>query len=143
MLRAVPNKLLGVITMFGAIALLFATPWLDTSKVRSMRYRPVVKWFFFAFILVTLALGWCGSLEPADVVLKLGSLPNGDPTGITVTTFSQFLAVYYYAYFLVVLPLLGITEKALKVPDNISMPVLKGGSAAILAGAAAQAEKKG
>jgi quinol-cytochrome oxidoreductase complex cytochrome b subunit len=61
MLRAVPNKLLGVITMFGAIALLFATPWLDTSKVRSMRYRPVVKWFFFAFILVTLALGWCGS----------------------------------------------------------------------------------
>jgi len=143
MLRAVPNKLLGVLTMFGAIALLFVTPWLDTSKVRSMRYRPTMRWFFFAFILVTLTLGWCGSKEPANVVLKLGTAPNGDPTGVTVTTFSQFLAIYYYAYFLVVLPLLGLTEKTLSPPDTISTPVLSHGSIAMPAGAAAQAEKKG
>jgi ubiquinol-cytochrome c reductase cytochrome b subunit len=143
MLRAVPNKLLGVLTMFGAIALLFVTPWLDTSKVRSMRYRPAMRWFFFAFILVTLTLGWCGSKEPADVVLKLGSAPNGDPTGVTVTTFSQFLAVYYYAYFLVVLPLLGFTEKTLTPPATISTPVLSHGSTALPAGAPAQAEKRG
>jgi ubiquinol-cytochrome c reductase cytochrome b subunit len=143
MLRAVPNKLLGVITMFGAIALLFVTPWLDTSKVRSMRYRPAMRWFFFAFIVVTLALGWCGSKEPADVVIRLGSAPNGDPTGVTVTTFSQFLAVYYYAYFLVVLPLLGFTEKTLTPPETISTPVLSHGSIAMPVGAAAQAEKKG
>jgi ubiquinol-cytochrome c reductase cytochrome b subunit len=143
MLRAVPNKLLGVITMFGAIALLFVTPWLDTSKVRSMRYRPTMRWFFFAFIVVTLALGWCGSKEPADVVIKLGTAPDGDPTGISVTTFSQFLAVYYYAYFLVVLPLLGLTEKTLTPPETISTPVLSHGSAALPVGAAAQAEKRG
>jgi ubiquinol-cytochrome c reductase cytochrome b subunit len=143
MLRAVPNKLLGVLTMFGAIALLFVTPWLDTSKVRSMRYRPAMRWFFFAFILVTLTLGWCGSKEPADVVIKLGSAPNGDPTGLSVTTFSQFLAVYYYAYFLVVLPVLGWTEKTLSPPETISTPVLSHGSPAIPAGATAQAEKRG
>jgi len=143
MLRAVPNKLLGVLTMFGAIALLFVTPWLDTSKVRSMRYRPTMRWFFFAFILVTLTLGWCGSKEPADVVLKLGTAPNGDPTGLTVTTFSQFLAVYYYAYFLVVLPLLGLTEKTLSPPETISTPVLSHGSTALPVGAPAQAEKRG
>jgi ubiquinol-cytochrome c reductase cytochrome b subunit len=143
MLRAVPNKLLGVLTMFGAIALLFVTPWLDTSKVRSMRYRPTMRWFFFAFILVTLTLGWCGSKEPADVVLKLGTAPNGDPTGLTVTTFSQFLAIYYYAYFLVVLPLLGLTEKTLSPPETISTPVLSHGSTALPVGAPAQAEKRG
>jgi ubiquinol-cytochrome c reductase cytochrome b subunit len=143
MLRAVPNKLLGVMVMFGSIALLFAVPWLDTSKVRSLRYRPAMRWFFFAFILVTLTLGWCGSKEPADVVIKLGTAPNGDPTGLTVTTFSQFLAVYYYAYFLVVLPLLGLTEKTLTPPETISTPVLSHGSAAIPVGAAAQAEKRG
>jgi ubiquinol-cytochrome c reductase cytochrome b subunit len=143
MLRAVPNKLLGVITMFGAIALLFVTPWLDTSKVRSMRYRPTMRWFFFAFIVVTLTLGWCGSKEPADVVLKLGTAPDGSPTGISVTTFSQFLAVYYYAYFLVVLPLLGLTEKTLTPPETISTPVLSHGSAAMPIGAPAQAEKRG
>jgi len=143
MLRAVPNKLLGVIVMFGAIAMLFVTPWLDTSKVRSMRYRPTMRWFFFAFIVVTLALGWCGSKEPADVVVKLGTAPDGSPTGISVTTFSQFLAVYYYAYFLVVLPLLGFTEKTLTPPETISTPVLSHGSIAMPVGAAAQAEKKG
>jgi ubiquinol-cytochrome c reductase cytochrome b subunit len=143
MLRAVPNKLLGVLTMFGAIALLFVVPWLDTSKVRSLRYRPTMRWFFFAFILVTLTLGWCGSKEPADVVIKLGTAPNGDPTGLTVTTFSQFLAVYYYAYFLVVLPLLGFTEKTLTPPETISTPVLSHGSTALPVGAPAQAEKRG
>ena len=45
-LRAVPDKLGGVLMMFGAIAVLFVLPWLDTSKVRSMRYRPLARWFF-------------------------------------------------------------------------------------------------
>jgi len=143
MLRAVPNKLLGVLTMFGAIALLFAVPWLDTSKVRSLRYRPAMRWFFFAFILVTLTLGWCGSKEPNDVVIRLGTAPNGDPTGINVTLFSQPLAVFYYAYFLVVLPLLGLTEKTLTPPETISTPVLSRGSVAMPVGAPAQAEKRG
>jgi ubiquinol-cytochrome c reductase cytochrome b subunit len=143
MLRAVPNKLLGVLTMFGAVGLLFLTPWLDTSKLRSMRYRPTMRWFFLGLIVVALLLGWCGSKEPADVVFKWGTAPNGDAIGLSVTTFSQVLTAYYYAYFLVVLPLLGLTEKTLTPPETISTPVLSHGSAALPAGAPAQAEKRG
>src|SRR3954471_22279195 len=64
MLRAVPDKLLGVLTMFGAIAMLFITPWLDTSKVRSMRYRPTARMYFAIFVLSCILLGWCGANLP-------------------------------------------------------------------------------
>ena len=50
-LRSVPQKLFGVLAMFGSIAMLFAVPWLDTSKVRSMRYRPTARVFFIFFVL--------------------------------------------------------------------------------------------
>ena len=143
MLRAVPEKLMGVMTMFGSIALLFAVPWLDTSKVRSMRYRPTARWFFFIFLAAVCLLGWCGSKEPDDVVITMGHNDVGDPTGFTVTWLSRILAVYYYCYFLVVLPVLGLKEKPLPVPDSISSPVLSGGGAAVPAGAAASPEKKG
>ena len=145
MLRAVPDKLFGVMTMFGAIAVLFAVPWLDTSKIRSMRYRPAARTFFLLFILVTLVLGWCGSKEPDDVVIATGHDIAGDPTGLSVTVFSRFLAIYYYSYFLLVLPLLGFFEKPLAVPDTISSPVLSvhGHGVAMPAGAAAEASKKG
>jgi quinol-cytochrome oxidoreductase complex cytochrome b subunit len=143
MLRAVPDKLLGVLTMFGAIAVLFITPWLDTSKVRSMRYRPTARWFFIIFILVALGLGWCGGREPDDVVIAIGKTASGDPTGFSVVWLSRILAIYYYAYFLLVMPILGLTEKTLPVPDGISSPVLSSGGAAVPAGAAASPEKKG
>ena len=143
MLRAVPEKLMGVLTMFGAIALLFAVPWLDTSKVRSMRYRPTARWFFLFFVLAVVLLGWCGGQLPDDVVIPVGHNEAGHPVGFTVVWLSRILAVYYYAYFLIVLPLLGLMEKPLPVPDSISTPVLSGGGAAVPAGAAASPEKKG
>ncbi len=143
MLRSIPNKLLGVATMFGAIGLLFLTPWLDTSKVRSMRYRPAARIFFLLFIVTVLILGWCGGKEPDDVVVKTGVDASGDPVGLSVTVFSRVFVLYYYAYFLAVLPILGLRERPLPVPETISTPVLSHGSAAIPAGAAAQAEKKG
>jgi len=49
-LRAIPNKLFGVAGLIGAIVVLFFVPWLDTSRVRSTRYRPIYKWFFWAFV---------------------------------------------------------------------------------------------
>ena len=49
-LRAIPNKLLGVIAMFSSILILVFVPWLDTSRVRSTKYRPIYKWFFWLFI---------------------------------------------------------------------------------------------
>ena len=143
MLRAVPQKLLGVLTMFGSIGLLFAVPWLDTSKVKSMRYRPTARWFFLIFIVATLVLGWCGGKLPDDVVIAVGKNPDGSPTGFTVVMLSQILTLYYYAYFLLVLPILGLTEKPLPVPESISAPVLSHGGAATPSGAVASPEKKG
>jgi ubiquinol-cytochrome c reductase cytochrome b subunit len=143
MLRSIPNKLLGVLTMFGAIGMLFLVPWLDLSKVRSMRYRPAAKIYFAFFIATVMILGWCGGKEPDDVVIKTGVDAAGDPVGLSVTVFSRFFVLYYYCYFLLVLPLLGLREKTKPVPDTISTPVLSHGGAAIPAGAAAQAEKKG
>ena len=75
-LGPIPAKLLGVIFMFAAIAVLFLLPWLDTSKVKSMRYRPVAKQFFFGFVVVCLLLGWCGAANPDDAVIPA---LQGDP----------------------------------------------------------------
>lgn len=64
----IPAKLIGVIAMFGSIAILFVLPWLDTSKIKSMRYRPAAKWFFGFFVITCLLLGWCGASNPDDPV---------------------------------------------------------------------------
>ncbi len=68
-LGPIPAKLLGVIFMFAAIAILFVLPWLDTSKVKSMRYRPVARQFFFGFVVVCVLLGWCGAKAPDAAVI--------------------------------------------------------------------------
>jgi ubiquinol-cytochrome c reductase cytochrome b subunit len=107
-LRAVPDKLGGVIAMFGSILILFALPWLDTSKVRSGNYRPLFKGFFWIFAIVCVALGYLGS-KPAE--------------GLYVV-FSRILTVYYFAHFLVILPLLGLIETPKPLPSSISDDVL-------------------
>src|SRR5215467_957897 len=63
-LRAIPNKLLGVVAMFGSIIILCFVPWLDTSRVRSCKYRPVYSWFLFLFLFTVVALGYLGSKPP-------------------------------------------------------------------------------
>jgi len=68
-LGPIPAKLLGVIAMFAAIAILFVLPWLDTSKVKSMRYRPVARQLFFGFVVVCIGLGWCGAKAPDAAVI--------------------------------------------------------------------------
>ena len=142
MLKSIPQKLFGVLTMFGAIAMLFVVPWTDTSKVRSMRYRPAARYFFIFFILATLALGWAGAKEPNYVIIPTGHDVAGDPTGLSIVWFSRALTLYYYAYFLVILPILGWRERPSRVPDTISTPVLSGGPG-VPAGAYAAPEKKG
>lgn len=105
----------GVLAMFGAIAILFVLPWLDTSPVRSMRYRPVARWFFLIFMIVCLCLGWCGANNPDDLVLG---------TPLKFVTFAQILTLYYFAYFLVILPVLGFTERPKERPASIEAAVL-------------------
>lgn len=117
MLRSVPDKLGGVLTMFGAIAVLFFVPWLDTSKVRSGRYRPLFKQFFWIWVAVCIGLGWLGA-KPAE-------------GGYVIA--GRILTVWYFAHFLIILPLLGLFEKPKAVPASITEAVLgknKGGAPA-------------
>ncbi|HTO28585.1 MAG TPA: cytochrome b/b6, partial [Devosia sp.] len=67
MLRSIPDKLMGVLVMFGALATLVVIPWLDTSKVRSLRFRPMLKPFFWLFVATCLLLGYLGAKRPDAV----------------------------------------------------------------------------
>ncbi len=113
-LRAVPHKLLGVITMFSAIIVLFFLPWLDTSKVRSAKFRPIYKQVFWLFVINCLFLGYLGA-KPAEG---------------NYVWMSQIATLYYFAHFLVIMPLLGKFEKTKPVPASISAPVLSRGTGA-------------
>ena len=142
-LRAIPNKLAGVILMFGAIATLFVLPWLDTSKVRSMRYRPTIRLYYFIFILDCLVLGVCGAHAPDDLVIPgVSGLQFLDADLNSYVWLSRIAALYYFAYFWVITPLMGLTETPLPVPDSISAPVLSHPASAP-AGAVASPEKRG
>ena len=107
-LRAIPDKLGGVIAMFSAIFVLFLLPWLDTSKVRSATFRPIYKILFWIFLLDTIILGWVGS-KPAE--------------GIYIII-SRVATIYYFVHFLILLPLLGKFEKNRPLPESIGKPVL-------------------
>ncbi|WP_106754287.1 cytochrome b [Pannonibacter carbonis] len=124
-LRAVPDKLGGVLAMFGAIAVLFILPWLDTSKVRSGVYRPLFKQFFWIFAINALALGYLGAMPAEGIYVIL----------------SRICTVYYFAHFLVILPLLGFLEKPLPIPASISDAVLASGAGKPAAAVAAPQSK--
>ncbi len=107
-LRAIPNKLLGVGALGASIVILAFLPWLDTSRVRSARYRPYFKQLFWVFVAVCIGLGWLGG-KPAE-------------GGYVIA--SRLLTAYYFAHFLIILPLLGIFEKTKPLPNSISESVL-------------------
>jgi ubiquinol-cytochrome c reductase cytochrome b subunit len=108
-LKSVPNKLLGVSAMAASILILFVVPWLDTSPVRSARFRPVFKVFFWILVADCLLLVFAGGKPPEGTWLIL----------------SRFGAAYYFLHFLVVLPLVGRLEQPLPLPTSISQPVLR------------------
>ncbi|MEC8518737.1 MAG: cytochrome b/b6 [Pseudomonadota bacterium] len=107
-LRAVPDKLGGVIAMVGAIVILFVLPWLDTSKIRSARYRPLFKQFFLIFVVNCLVLGYLGAMPAEGVYITL----------------ARICTIYYFAHFLIILPLLGLVEKPREIPESISASIL-------------------
>ena len=96
-------KFLGVLAMFGSIAVMALAPWTDTSPVRSGRYRPTFKIAFWVLGFDFMLLMWCGA-QPAEGLVPLVSLIG---------------AIYWFAYFLIILPVLGWTEKTLPVPETI------------------------
>jgi quinol-cytochrome oxidoreductase complex cytochrome b subunit len=111
-LRAVPDKLGGVIAMGASIMILFVLPWLDTSKVRSAKFRPIYKQFFWLFLADCVVLGWVGANPPEGMFILIGRLAS----------------IYYFAHFLILMPLIGWFEKPRPVPENIGEPVLKRGA---------------
>ena len=124
-LRAIPDKLGGVIAMFGAIVVLLFIPWLDTSRVRSTKYRPIYKWFFWLFAFSCLALGYLGA-KPADGVYVF---------------WARVFTFYYFAHFLLVMPIVGLIETPKQLPRSITEDVL-GPGGGIPEGAAAAPEKR-
>ncbi len=119
-LRAVPDiwfipaKTAGVIALMLAVFSLFLLPWLDTSKVRSGRFRPLFKPFFWIFVVACVALGWAGAQSPEGVPLLVARLGT----------------LYYLAFFWIIMPLIGVYETPKGVPDGISKSVLGAGGSA-------------
>jgi ubiquinol-cytochrome c reductase cytochrome b/c1 subunit len=107
-LRAIPSKLGGVVAMFAAILILVFIPWLDTSRVRSARYRPIYKWCLWFFFFSVLALGYLGG-KPAE--------------GVYVA-WARFFTLYYFAFFLLIMPIVGVMETPSAMPRSIAESVL-------------------
>ncbi len=102
-------KLGGVILMFGSIILLFFLPWLDRSPVKSARFRPLYRIFFWILVLACVTLGYVGGKPPEAPYVQIG----------------QLATAYYFLHFLVILPLLVKYEKPLPLPNSIHEAVLK------------------
>ena len=107
-LRAVPDKLGGVILMVASIAILFAVPWLDTSRVRSAKFRPIFRQLFWIFVIDCIILGFAGAKPAEGLWLIIGRLAT----------------VYYFVHFLVLLPIVGWFERPKPLPESIHQPVL-------------------
>jgi quinol-cytochrome oxidoreductase complex cytochrome b subunit len=108
---AVPAKLAGVILMFGSLLVLALQPWLDRSPVRSARFRPVYKWFFWIILGVAVVLGYCGAKPPEGAYVVIARLATA----------------WYFFHFIILMPLLSVFERPDPLPHSISEPVLKGG----------------
>ena len=108
MLRAIPNKLMGVIILFAAIVVLAFIPWLDRSPVKSAKYRPAYRFFFWVFVAIGIGLGYLGSQEPTEGLALI----------------ARILTFGYFAFFLIIMPILSFTEKTKPIPTSIADAVL-------------------
>ena len=130
-LRSVPDKLAGVLCMFGSILVWFVLPWLDTSPVRSARFRPIYRLMMPLLVVDMVVLGMVGHHHPEGIWIPLGRI-------FTVLYFGHFLA----------LPFVGLFETPLPLPESISQPVLPttrsggGGGGPLPAGATAKPMEK-
>jgi len=98
-LRSIPNKLLGVISMFVAILILLALPFTDTSNIKGNSYKPLYTLAFWLFVLNFLVLMWLGSchVEPPFIIA------------------GQVATAYYFAHFLIIIPVFGIIHNVLSI----------------------------
>lgn len=107
-LRSIPNKLLGVIAMFGSIGILFFLPWIDRHPVRSAKFRPYYRIAFWIFVVNCFILGWVGANPPEGNFVMIG----------------QMATAYYFFHFLILIPFLNKKEPIPPLPMSISKPIL-------------------
>ena len=96
-LRAIPHKLGGVIAMVGAILIIAILPFVNTSQIQSSTFRPLYKKFFWLFVFTSFLLGWVG-----------GNAPDAPYTYVGVVG-----TIYYFSYFVIIVPIVGYIENAL------------------------------
>jgi ubiquinol-cytochrome c reductase cytochrome b subunit len=96
-LRSIPNKLLGVIAMLVSLLILLAMPLLDTSRVRGSQFRPLMRWAFWLFVSNFFVLMFIGSQHVEEPFITIGALST----------------VFYFAWFLILVPAIGIIENTL------------------------------
>ena len=111
----IPAKLIGVIAMFGSVLILVLVPWLDTSKVRSARFRPIYKQVYWFFVIDCIVLGWVGFNSPDAMFM-------GEVSFLRI---GQVATAYYFLHLLVVMPVLGKLERPRPLPESISAAVTK------------------
>ncbi|MCH2458289.1 MAG: cytochrome b N-terminal domain-containing protein [Henriciella sp.] len=107
-------KLAGVIAMFASILVLLLLPWLDRSRVRSAKYRPLYRFFFWVFAIDCVILGWVGGLPPEGVLVTIG----------------QWSTFWYFFHIIIIVPVVGILERPKPLPDSIAASVTSAPQAA-------------
>ena len=103
-LRAIPDKFLGVVALFSSIGILFFLPWLDGSKIRSAAYKPIYRALFWVFVMNGILLGWLGAKPPEGAYILM----------------SRLATTFHFLYFLVLVPLISRWEKPTALPASIS-----------------------
>jgi ubiquinol-cytochrome c reductase cytochrome b subunit len=98
-LRSIPNKLLGVLALFASLLVLLVLPIVSTSEVRSSLYRSIHQKLYWLLVIDFILLSYIGQAAPESPFIEIG----------------QIASVYYFAYFLFFIPLLGRLEKALRL----------------------------
>jgi len=102
-LRSIPDKLGGVTAMVGALLILLLIPFTNTSEIRSTTFRPIFKIFYWLLVADFLILGWIGQKPVKDAYVITG----------------QIATVYYFLFFLVLIPLTGFLETLLMSNKNL------------------------
>jgi ubiquinol-cytochrome c reductase cytochrome b subunit len=112
----IPAKLMGVMAMFGSILIWFFLPWLDKSPVRSGHYRPLFRKFFWLLVIDMAVLFWLGGAAAEEPYVM----------------FSQIATAYYFAHFLIILPIISAIERPEPLPFSITEAVLGSDKKAVL-----------
>ena len=106
-LRSIPNKVLGVLAMFGSLLILLLLPVLDLSRIRGSQFRPAMRVGLWAFYVNFLILMFIGAQHPEPPFILVG----------------QISTIFYFLWFLFIVPVLGILENTLM---DLALPVKKG-----------------